>query len=333
MTCEDLEADVWNSTDYFKSLGYKYIEQYHTLIVKDFQRHAGIKADGIIGPITKAKIDYYNADNFCPEVFEPIKPYIPYTDVRVESLCNKGLVGLGKWFNFYSRYYGFDVLHNLAHAILESASGTSAIANTKNNLYGFRAYDSSPMESAYGFESKERCIEKWSWWFNETYLLPTGKYYNGNNENGVNVKYASSPIAGINKSFIVRDLRKESNDMQLTQNFVLSEFDCKDGTPVPEHLIDNVRLVATELQKVRDYFGKPIKVNSGYRTAEYNKKVGGSPTSYHLLALAADTKPLWYIDIGEYFKVVKKLTNFMGYGIGTGWIHLDLRKVYTVWLY
>lgn len=119
----------------------------------------------------------------------------------------------------------------------------------------------------------------------------------------------------------------------LTPNFRLKEFACKDGTPVPLHLIDNARLVATELQKVRDYFGKPIRVNSGYRTPEYNKKVGGSPTSYHLLMLAADTKPLWDIPIDEYYRVVKKLTNFMGYGIGTTFLHTDLRKDFTVWIY
>jgi len=143
--------------------------------------------------------------------------------------------------------------------------------------------------------------------------------------------YATSILYATNLIKLIE--RYKLNDMQLTTNFKLSEFNCKDGTPVPEHLIDNVRLVATELQKVRDYYGKKIKVNSAYRTPEYNKKVGGSPTSYHLLALAADTKPLWNIDIGEYFKVVKKLTNFMGYGIGTTFLHSDLRDKFTVWIY
>ena len=119
----------------------------------------------------------------------------------------------------------------------------------------------------------------------------------------------------------------------LTKNFKLSEFACKDGTPVPDYLIDNVRLVAEQLQIVRDYFGKPIKVNSGYRTREYNIKVGGSPKSYHLLGLAADIKPLWDIPINEFYKTVKKLTNFMGYGIGTTFLHCDLRKDFTVWIY
>lgn len=197
---------------YFNQLGYKTADPSHTsYIVKDFQRHAGLVADGIIGIRTKAKMRYYNKNNYCPEVFEPIKPYIPYTDEQIESLCSKGLVGLGADFNYYSQVNDFSVLHNIAHAILESATGTSYIAKVKNNLYGWRAYDSSPLYSAHGFDNKSDCISAWSAWFNETYLKPTGKYFCGNNEYGVNVYYASSSIAGINKSFIVQQLRNKLN--------------------------------------------------------------------------------------------------------------------------
>ena len=198
------------SNIYFNQLGYKVSNTAQNLyIIKDFQRHAGITSDGVIGPVTKAKMKYYNKNNFCPEVFEPIKPYIPYTDQQIESLCNKGLVNLGRLFNFYSHYYDFNVLHNLAHAILESASGTSKIAIDKNNLYGWNAVDSSAYSSAYGFYTKAKCIEEWSYWFNETYLLPTGNQFRGNNEYCVNIVYASSGIAGINKSFIIQQLRKK----------------------------------------------------------------------------------------------------------------------------
>jgi len=194
---------------YFNTLGYKVAEpKHHHLIVKGFQSHTGLKPDGVIGPLTRAKIQYYNKDNFCPEVFEPIKPYVPYTDQQVESLLDRGLVGLGRAFNYYSALYDFDVLHSIAHAILESAAGTSAIALKKNNLYGWAAYDNSPMYSAHGFRDYEQCIEQWSDWFNDTYLVPSGKHYRGNNEYCVNVVYASSPVAGINKSFIVQDLRR-----------------------------------------------------------------------------------------------------------------------------
>lgn len=201
------------SNIYFNQLGYKVSDITQSIyIIKDFQSHAGILVDGIIGKQTKAKMKYYNKNNYCPEVFEPIKPYVKYTDIQIESLCNRGLAGLGNIFNSYSRLNDFDVLHNLAHAILESASGTSAIAKKKNNLYGWNAVDNSAYNSAYGFVSKAKCIEAWSKWFNETYLKQSGNQFRGNNEYCVNIVYASSGIAGINKSFIVAQLRRNLNE-------------------------------------------------------------------------------------------------------------------------
>lgn len=216
MTSEDLDSDLESYSDYFSSLGYKYIQKYHKIIVQDFQRHAGIKDDGIIGPITQGKIKIFNPENFCPEVFEPIKPYVPYTNEQIESLMQPLLVGFGCVFNYNARINDFDVLHSIAHSVLEASYkglwGNSAIAIKKNNIYGFGAYDLSPMASAKKFMNKAECIQIWSKWWNEYYLLESGKYYHGNHENGVNVKYASSPIAAISKSFIVRNLRNKLNE-------------------------------------------------------------------------------------------------------------------------
>ena len=49
-----------------------------------------------------------------------------------------------------------------------------------------------------------------------------------------------------------------------------------------EQLIDNI------LDPLRERYGKPITVNSGYRCLELNKAVGGSKTSQHMKGLAAD---------------------------------------------
>ena len=76
--------------------------------------------------------------------------------------------------------------------------------------------------------------------------------------------------------------------MQLENNFSLKEFRCKDGTDVPDDLIDNVKKLAKNLQVLRDHIQKPITIISGYRTPEYNKKCGGVKRSQHLLAKAAD---------------------------------------------
>jgi uncharacterized protein YcbK (DUF882 family) len=76
--------------------------------------------------------------------------------------------------------------------------------------------------------------------------------------------------------------------MKLTKNFYLHEFDCKDGNQVPHSLIPNVQLLAEQLQIVRDVVREPIFINSAWRHTEYNKAVGGSKFSQHLLAKAAD---------------------------------------------
>lgn len=198
-------------SQYFNSLGYKYISNYHKIIVQDFQRHTEIKSDGVIGPITKGRMEVFNKDNYCPEVFEPVLGNVEDVDCyELEKYClTLRLSGLSWAFIDAQNLYAVNVLHNIAHAVLESANGTSFIARMKANLYGFRAYDSSPYASAGKFKDFPDCIDTWTKWWVDNYLSEEGKYYNGNNEKGVNVRYASSPIAGINKAFIVQNLREK----------------------------------------------------------------------------------------------------------------------------
>ena len=68
--------------------------------------------------------------------------------------------------------------------------------------------------------------------------------------------------------------------MKLTENFQLEEFNCKDGTPVPEKFYPNVTELAQNLQVLRNHIGESLIVSgSGYRTKSHNKKVGGAPKS------------------------------------------------------
>ncbi len=76
--------------------------------------------------------------------------------------------------------------------------------------------------------------------------------------------------------------------MKLTENFSLHEFKCRDGSVVPDDLMDNVKELAENLQVLRDFIGKPITVISGYRSPSYNKKIDGARRSQHLLAKAGD---------------------------------------------
>ena len=61
-----------------------------------------------------------------------------------------------------------------------------------------------------------------------------------------------------------------------------------DNSPTAEHL-ENLKVISEEVfDKVREYFGVPIFISSGYRYAALNKAIGGSSTSDHNLGKALD---------------------------------------------
>ena len=74
-----------------------------------------------------------------------------------------------------------------------------------------------------------------------------------------------------------------------TANFSIREFwsEAEDG-PMSQDIFENICFTMTELQKIRDKYGKPMKVNCGWRSPAHNSRVGGSPTSAHLHGYAAD---------------------------------------------
>lgn len=116
----------------------------------------------------------------------------------------------------------------------------------------------------------------------------------------------------------------------MTKNFKLSEFDCNDTarTKVPAHLWENTRLLAAQLQVIRDYVGSPIKINSAYRTEAYNRSVGGSPRSQHLIGKAADITtanhtPKQLLNIIKKLIREKKILNG-GLGLYPNFCHYDI---------
>ena len=62
----------------------------------------------------------------------------------------------------------------------------------------------------------------------------------------------------------------------------------------------NIEELLEVLDGLREHYGKPIKITSGYRCTELNKLVGGSPTSAHVIGYAADLQPIG--DTFENFK-------------------------------
>lgn len=58
---------------------------------------------------------------------------------------------------------------------------------------------------------------------------------------------------------------------------------------IPKECLGNIQqLITRVLDPLREEYGKPIIVNSGYRCPALNKAVGGSPTSDHMTGCAVD---------------------------------------------
>ena len=78
-----------------------------------------------------------------------------------------------------------------AVGIHESAWGTSYLAKEKNNLFGYKAYDRDPINSAQDFDTYEDAINVVAEALSNNYLTSTGSFYNGTTLQAVNTKYAS----------------------------------------------------------------------------------------------------------------------------------------------
>lgn len=58
--------------------------------------------------------------------------------------------------------------------------------------------------------------------------------------------------------------------------------------PAEKEAANMLELISELLDPVREMWGRPIRVNSGYRCPELNMLVGGAPVSQHLTGEAAD---------------------------------------------
>ena len=122
---------------------------------------------------------------------------------------------------------------------------------------------------------------------------------------------------------------------QLTSNFKLSEFKCRDGTDVPPDMRESVQLLAENLQVLRDSLNRPIRVISGYRSPTYNTKIGGAKKSQHMLAKAADIK-IKGMSPPEVKAEIEKLIksgdmHAGGVGLYTTFTHYDIRGRNARW--
>ena len=117
------------------------------------------------------------------------------TAAKLDSfLSGSALAGLGGSFMAAETTYHVSARYFVAHAILESAWGTSAIAHDKHNLFGYGADDANPYGDALSFPSFDACIQFVAQKVAQDYLSPNGPYYHGPTLRGMNVDYASDPL-------------------------------------------------------------------------------------------------------------------------------------------
>lgn len=91
------------------------------------------------------------------------------------------------------------------------------------------------------------------------------------------------------------------------------------------------KLIENVLDPLREAYGKPIKVNSGYRCPELNKAVGGSKTSDHMKGCAADIvgTPNTKSENKRLFELVKSLDLPFDQLIdekNLSWVHVSHRE-------
>lgn len=135
------------------------------------------------------------------------------------------------------------------------------------------------------------------------------------------------PIQDDSKIVIHAYSKAKEGNTKLSANFKVKEFACNDGSDVVFIAPDLVAI----LQKIRNHFGKAVVINSGYRTPDYNKKVGGATQSQHLYGTATDirisgVKPK---DIASYVETL--MPNTGGIGIYSNFVHVDVRKTKSRW--
>lgn len=123
--------------------------------------------------------------------------------------------------------------------------------------------------------------------------------------------------------------------MKLSTNFNLDEFASADGTAPSGEVLKNLTELAKNLEVLRKHIGQPIRVTSGFRSREHNKKIGGATNSFHVLGMAADIQvskmtPEQLAKTIELLIAEGKMKEG-GLGIYRTWVHYDVRGTKARW--
>lgn len=125
--------------------------------------------------------------------------------------------------------------------------------------------------------------------------------------------------------------------MQLTDNFTLEEMyqsaSAKrlglDNKPNDDEINNLKELCINVLQPLREAYGKPIIITSGYRSSRLNRAIGGAKNSEHIKGYAADIKASSKEETKKLFNLIKTLNlnfNQLINEYNYSWIHISYNK-------
>jgi zinc D-Ala-D-Ala carboxypeptidase len=109
------------------------------------------------------------------------------------------------------------------------------------------------------------------------------------------------------------------SNTKLSKNFNSNEFVCSCGNCHSSFISEDL---ITKLQALREDYGKPIVITSGYRCPEHNRSIGGAKLSQHVLGNAVDIAG---DDLDSLYKLAEKHFDAVGDGRPKGFIHVDTR--------
>ena len=113
--------------------------------------------------------------------------------------------------------------------------------------------------------------------------------------------------------------------------FKAEEFASRDGKPSPYGPMHVKQELVDFLNLLRLRFGHALIVNSGYRSPEHNKAVGGVPNSQHVKGLAADIRPQDPKRLDELWALADHMNQTGGVGRYNTFVHVDRRGVRARW--
>ncbi len=123
--------------------------------------------------------------------------------------------------------------------------------------------------------------------------------------------------------------------MKQSKYFSIKEFESKDGAEMPESVKKNISELMQNMDVIRETIGKPIYVNSGYRSVQHNANVGGKTNSYHTLGMACDfhvkgLSPIFIKNVVENL-IAKGKIKKGGIGLYSTFLHYDIRGFNARW--